>query len=254
MKVPPRVKEKKLEEIVKPLKSDKGVYRIDNASKAFRIAFYFAFFSVVIALVLLATDVHGDAPTPKAAPSVAASTPAPYELYTKPGDRGPKVVEVQQRLRSFGYTIAADGIYGPITEKAVKHFQHANKLFPNGIINVQTKSALGILWANRPAAPAVSHIHKAHWSPDTERWYKLAMKVGWKESQWPILSCIIHRESHGLPYVVNKHSDATGLLQILAHFYPKNNLKDPEQNLRAGLQLYKLMWWQPWTLPGHQCY
>jgi peptidoglycan hydrolase-like protein with peptidoglycan-binding domain len=52
------------------------------------------------------------------------------------------VRQIQRRLRSDGYaTGPVDGIYGPRTAAAVRRFQQANGLVPDGVIGPQTVSA-----------------------------------------------------------------------------------------------------------------
>lgn len=49
------------------------------------------------------------------------------------GSRGEDVKALQEYLNSIGYAdVKADGIYGPITEQAVKGFQSSNGLSPDG--------------------------------------------------------------------------------------------------------------------------
>jgi len=59
-----------------------------------------------------------------------------------PGDSGQEVVEVQYILRSYGYVLPVDGEYGPRTTRAVRHFQRANDLLPDGIAGPITMDAL----------------------------------------------------------------------------------------------------------------
>ena len=61
----------------------------------------------------------------------------------RPGDRGSEVTFLQDRLQSLGYDItAADGVYGKVTEMAVKSFQASNGLDDDGIVGSQTWDAL----------------------------------------------------------------------------------------------------------------
>jgi hypothetical protein len=182
-------------------------------------------------------------------------------------DTGFHVTQVQYTLRSFGYTIAVDGIFGPQTLKVVKHFQKVNGLEVDGIVGPKTLKAMGLILGNsKPIAPA-SHLPDIDpvppvRTPNTgtpgasgaDQWHDLAMSVGFTEAHWPVLRCIINRESRGQANAKNPHSSATGLTQILARYYPNENLYDPTTNLRIALQLYNSRGWQPWTLPGHQCY
>ncbi|WP_353095502.1 cell wall hydrolase [Tissierella praeacuta] len=57
--------------------------------------------------------------------------------------KGNAVSKLQQQLKSRGYyTIAVDGIYGKLTEKAVINFQKDNKLTIDGIAGKQTQATL----------------------------------------------------------------------------------------------------------------
>lgn len=58
------------------------------------------------------------------------------------GDRGEAVRLLQSLLQAKGYTLEADGIFGPATEIAVKAFQTAAHLSVDGIVGPNTWSAL----------------------------------------------------------------------------------------------------------------
>jgi peptidoglycan hydrolase-like protein with peptidoglycan-binding domain len=59
------------------------------------------------------------------------------------GDEGEDVKALQERLRVAGfYTGNSTGIYGPITEDAVKRFQEAYNLAPDGIVGPATQAKL----------------------------------------------------------------------------------------------------------------
>ena len=59
------------------------------------------------------------------------------------GDSGTAVVELQNKLRSLGAKIGADGKFGPQTEAAVKDFQTEKGLTVDGIVGPKTWKALG---------------------------------------------------------------------------------------------------------------
>lgn len=57
----------------------------------------------------------------------------------KSGSRGESVKELQRRLN-----LAVDGIFGKMTENAVKAFQTSHNLTADGIVGVKTWAALGV--------------------------------------------------------------------------------------------------------------
>ncbi len=72
------------------------------------------------------------------------------------GSRGAEVKAIQQRLTDLGlFSGKIDGIFGPVTEAAVKKFQKQKGLAVDGIAGPKTLAALGI----NPAvvAPAVTN-------------------------------------------------------------------------------------------------
>lgn len=61
----------------------------------------------------------------------------------KMGDKGIKVTELQSDLAKVGFSPgAADGIFGPATDKAVRDFQRANGLMVDGIAGPATQAKL----------------------------------------------------------------------------------------------------------------
>lgn len=56
----------------------------------------------------------------------------------KKGCKGEYVKKLQQRLRSLGYTVVCDGIFGDKTLAAVKAFQEDNGLVVDGIVGKKT--------------------------------------------------------------------------------------------------------------------
>ncbi len=60
-----------------------------------------------------------------------------------PGDSGPDVAALQKALNTFpGSAVTVDGSFGPGTEAAVRAFQHAHGLTPDGIVGPTARSAL----------------------------------------------------------------------------------------------------------------
>ncbi len=66
------------------------------------------------------------------------------ETLSRVGSRGDEVRAVQQKLKTLGYDVTTDGIYGAATARAVKQFQSDHGLTSDGIAGVQTLQALGL--------------------------------------------------------------------------------------------------------------
>jgi peptidoglycan hydrolase-like protein with peptidoglycan-binding domain len=87
-------------------------------------------------------------PTAVSEPAKKPSTPAAVSKRSNPnflvkGDEGEDVRALQERLRVAGFYYGnATGIFGPITEEAVKRFQQAYKLNPDGIVGRVTLAKL----------------------------------------------------------------------------------------------------------------
>ena len=61
----------------------------------------------------------------------------------KRGDKGVKVAELQADLHKAGFDSGPrDGVFGPATDRAVKAFQQANGLTPDGIVGPKTQAKL----------------------------------------------------------------------------------------------------------------
>jgi len=67
-----------------------------------------------------------------------------FEISLKKGDSSDAVKELQERLRAEGYFTYATstGFFGPITMKAVKAYQKANKLPQTGLVGSMTRAVL----------------------------------------------------------------------------------------------------------------
>ena len=67
------------------------------------------------------------------------------EALSKYGSRGDEVVQIQTKLKRWGYYNGnIDGIYGSQTQEAVRYFQRKNGLTVDGIAGPATLAAMGI--------------------------------------------------------------------------------------------------------------
>jgi peptidoglycan hydrolase-like protein with peptidoglycan-binding domain len=86
------------------------------------------------------------APTHTSPAQISEPTETPYVIPGWPlfrkGDTGPEVYAIQHLLRSHGYDLAADGLFGTETRQQVLNFQLANGLSTDGIVGPQTWTAL----------------------------------------------------------------------------------------------------------------
>jgi soluble lytic murein transglycosylase-like protein len=69
----------------------------------------------------------------------AAKSSGAASLVLRSGDRGAAVAAVQRRLG-----VAADGVFGPATRRAVKSFQRRRGLAADGIVGSRTAAALNV--------------------------------------------------------------------------------------------------------------
>ena len=72
------------------------------------------------------------------AQETTTATASTSSALLKKGSRGPAVAALQRQLG-----ITADGVFGPITKRAVISFQQRNGLMVDGIVGPQTRGALG---------------------------------------------------------------------------------------------------------------
>jgi hypothetical protein len=64
---------------------------------------------------------------------------ASAEVTLRKGDRGSAVRRLQRRLR-----LPADGVFGPLTDRAVRRFQRRHGLVADGIVGPMTRRELGL--------------------------------------------------------------------------------------------------------------
>lgn len=70
----------------------------------------------------------------------------------KRGSRGSEVKTLQSKLN-----LLADGIFGPLTEEAVKEFQKTKRLKADGVVGSQTWAALGVARSSRRVDEIILH-------------------------------------------------------------------------------------------------
>lgn len=63
-------------------------------------------------------------------------------LLTNPRMTGDDVAELQAQLTKAGFPVAVDNVFGPATDMALRGFQRAAGLFPDGKCGQQTRAAL----------------------------------------------------------------------------------------------------------------
>ena len=85
-----------------------------------------------------------DANVPHPTPVPPKPTPPkPMPGTIGPGAKGADVYKAQQLLVLKGYKLKIDGVFGQMTEAAVRNFQNQHKLIVDGVVGNQTWQALG---------------------------------------------------------------------------------------------------------------
>jgi hypothetical protein len=162
--------------------------------------------------------------------------------------------QVQYVLKSYGYSIAVDGVYGPQTTDRVKRWQRSNGLVVDGIAGPVTRRSLGLDGVVQhpdtpktapapPSAPSgsVEDMIRAIWPDDLEN---EALRIAWRESTYrpgvtsPTGCC------HGVFQIHEVHFSwmrAFGVTTV-------EQLFDAETNIRMAYELYKRNGWGPWRL------
>jgi peptidoglycan/xylan/chitin deacetylase (PgdA/CDA1 family) len=75
------------------------------------------------------------------------------------GERGDRVRLLQEALQACGYDLTADGVFGPLTESAVKEFQSENGLYADGIAGPATLRELSRIYYR--TNPPDKHVVKS---------------------------------------------------------------------------------------------
>jgi len=190
-----------------------------------------------------------------ATPAVAAPAPAQAPAAVAPAD---STTHVQQLLKGFGYSVVVDGIYGPQTTRAVKHFQKANDLLEDGIagpITIARLESSKVPTATvpavrvnppKPAPPApvasgdVESIIRDVWPDDLEN---EAVRIATRESR--LVPTARNACCHGLFQIYySVHRAWLGQYGVNS----PSDLYDPRTNATVALALYNEAGWGPWAL------
>lgn len=188
----------------------------------------------------------------------AEAAPAKVE-HVERGETGDPVRGVQEKLRGYGYSVVVDGVFGPQTDRAVRHFQKVNGLVVDGIVGPITSRALGVSQAvrtNPPTAqpaptPPPAAAASGSWTR-CPQWESTAEYFGLPTQ----FDAIMFRESRCRPDVTSSTGCCKGLLQIHRIHLPKpecdvyseSDLFDPTKNICVASVLYKRSGMSPWAL------
>lgn len=107
-------------------------------------------------------------------------------LIFRKGSRGETVKQIQRALGGAGYAVMVDGIFGSITEEAVRAFQAKNNLKADGIVGAATMAALiPFRWkkSKRNITELIVHCtatpeYKDYTVTDIRQWHKAQ---GWND-------------------------------------------------------------------------
>jgi len=188
----------------------------------------------------------------------AAPARSTVQLPTRVVERTQRTLEVQYLLRSFGYTITVDGLYGPQTTRVVKAWQKANGLVVDGVAGTQTWASLNaaIPTAATATVPAV-RVNPPAPQPEPVGDVESIIRDVWPDELEDRAVQIAWRESNHQPGVRN--ACCFGLFQIfwsvhrgwMADFgvTSSDQLFDARTNAEMAYQLYlRAGGWGPWAL------
>lgn len=193
----------------------------------------------------------------------ASTAPAAVEVWLHNGSTGDQVEQVQATLAGYGYSLKVDGIFGPVTEHRVRHWQMANGLHVDGIVGPQTWGSLSpaVRGASFQVTPVVLPPPVDH---DCDSWRPIVEQYGlpWDGAEWRM-----RRESH-CSHAFNLSSasrdKSAGVLQVNFYGYLERMWNDagwswemvsgdPEAAVAAAGALYRMCGgWGPWT-PPYSC-
>lgn len=195
--------------------------------------------SVPLVAIALLTGAAGAAPAAADKPDVSAGA-ARAEVILREGDRGPAVAAVQRKLR-----LAADGVFGSQTDRAVKRFQRRKDLVADGIVGPVTRGALRL----KPFS------HKSVFRPEEKR---RPRGGGGRLSGLPAaLIRIAECESGGDPTALSADGRYRGKYQFLRSTWQNwggrggDPAEAPEEHQDSvALRLYRARGTAPWPTCG----
>ncbi len=164
------------------------------------------------------------------------------EVTLRKGDRGPAVAAVQRKLR-----LSADGVFGPLTHRAVRRFQRRRGLTVDGIVGPMTRRALRL---RAFKASSVRHPRKR-----SRR--RVAVGSGGLRGLPRALVRIAQCESGGNPRAVSRNGRYRGKYQFMRSTWKAwgGRTRDParaseEHQDRVALKLYRARGSAPWPSCG----
>jgi len=103
------------------------------------------------------------------------------------GSRGDKVIEIQKKLKQWGYySGAVDGIFGQSMYNAVIAFQKKNGLKADGVVGPATAAAMGISLSSGSSSSSSGSI---------------TVSGNYTTNETDLLARVIHGEARGEPYL-----------------------------------------------------
>ena len=196
--------------------------------------------SASLAALALVIGAAGAVPAVADSPDVSAGA-ARAEVTLRKGDRGSAVAAVQRKLR-----LDADGVFGPLTHRAVKRFQRRKDLVDDGIVGPLTRAALRL----RPFA------YRSVVRPKKKRRRGGAGGSGLANLPAPLLG-IAECESGGDPTAVSPSGRYRGKYQFMRSTWEAwgGRGSDPAAAAeahqdRVALRLYRARGTAPWPNCG----
>lgn len=136
---------------------------------------------LVAAIFSIFSPTKTPTPTPPPVPAVKGPIILTFTKVLEEGMTGPDVVALQQRLHQLGFTdLNVDGEFGEVTAKAVRQFQLAKNLDPDGEVGEQTIKELNAATSASTKPPLNPPSTAKYGEPPP--WYNVAVKwLGWHE-------------------------------------------------------------------------